>query len=44
MRGVEKLANVRRLYWTVAIDGCLFFYEAVVFSSTYFRFLFEKLN
>jgi hypothetical protein len=25
-------------------DVCLFFYEAVVFSATYFRFLFVKLN
>ncbi len=44
MRGVEKLANVRRLYRTVAIDVFLFFYEVVVFSATYFRFLFVKLN
>ncbi len=44
MRGVEKLENVRRLYRTVAIDVCLFFYEPVVFSATYFRFLFVKLN
>ncbi len=44
MRGVEKLANVRRLYRTVAMDVCLFFYEVVVFSATYFRFLFVKLN
>jgi hypothetical protein len=42
MRGVEKLANVRRLYQTVAIDVCLFFYEALVFSATYLRFLFVK--
>ncbi len=34
MRGFEKLASVRRLYQTVAIDVCLFFYEAVVFSAT----------
>jgi hypothetical protein len=39
-KGVEKLSNVRRLYRTV--DVCLFFYEAVVFSATYF--LFVKLN
>jgi hypothetical protein len=26
------------------IDVCLFFYEAVVFSATYFRFLFVELN
>ncbi len=44
MRGVEKLPSVRRLYRTVVIDVCLFFYEAVVFSSTYFRFLFVMLN
>jgi hypothetical protein len=29
---------------TVAIDVCLLFYEAVVFSATYFRFLFVKLS
>jgi hypothetical protein len=44
MRGVEKLASVLRLYGTVTIDVCLFFYEEVVFSATYFRFLFVKLN
>ncbi len=47
MRGVKKLASVWRLYQTVTIDVCLFFYEAVVFSvfsATYFRFLFVKLN
>jgi hypothetical protein len=44
MRGVEKLASVRRLYQTVVIVVCLFFYEAVVFSATYFRILFVKLN
>jgi hypothetical protein len=44
MRGVEKLASVRRLYRTVVIDVSLFFYEAVVFSATYFRILFVKLN
>jgi hypothetical protein len=26
------------------IDVCLFFYEAVIFSATFFRFLFVKLN
>jgi len=41
MRGVEKLA---RLYRTVVIDVCLFFYEAFVFSATYFCILFVKLN
>jgi hypothetical protein len=29
---------------TVAIDVCLYFYEAVIVSSTYFRFLFVILN
>jgi hypothetical protein len=43
MRGVEKLASVRRLYQIVAIDVCLFFYEAIVFSATYFSFWFVKL-
>ncbi len=41
---VEKLASVRRLYRIVVIDVCLFFYEAVVFSATYFCFLFVELN
>jgi hypothetical protein len=31
-------------YRTVAIDVCLVFNVAVVFSETYFRFLFVKLN
>jgi hypothetical protein len=44
MRGVEKLASVRRLYRTVVIDVFLFFYEAVVFSATYFRIMLVKLN
>jgi hypothetical protein len=44
MKGVEKLASVRRLYQPVAIDVCLSFCEAVVFSATYFRFLFVELN
>jgi hypothetical protein len=30
--------------WRGSINVCLFFYEAVVFSSTYFRFLYVKLN
>jgi len=32
------------MYWTVVIDVSLFFYEADVFSATYFRILFVKLN
>ncbi len=39
MRGVGKLASVRRWFRTVAIDVCLLFNIAVVFSSKYFRFL-----
>jgi hypothetical protein len=39
MSGVEKLASVRRWFWTVAIDVCLIFNVAAVFSSKYFRFL-----
>jgi hypothetical protein len=42
--GGREAGNFRRLYRTVAMDVCLFFYEAVVFSATYFRFLFVKLN
>jgi hypothetical protein len=42
MRGIEKLASVRRWYRTVAIDVCLFFNVVVVFSLTYFLFLFVK--
>ena len=42
--GGQELASVCRLYWTVAIDVCLFFYKADVFSATYFRFLFVELN
>jgi hypothetical protein len=44
MRGTEKLASVRRWYRTVAIDVCLLFNVVVVFSLTYFRFLFVKLS
>ncbi len=44
MKGVEKLASVWRFYRTMVIDVCLFFYAAVFFSATYFRFLFVKLN
>jgi hypothetical protein len=42
MRGIEKLANVRRWYRTVAIDVCLLFYLVVVFPLTYFHFQFVK--
>jgi hypothetical protein len=44
MRGVGKLASVRRWFWTVAIDVCLIFNVAVVFSCKYFRFLFVQLS
>jgi hypothetical protein len=44
IRGIEKLANVRRWYQTVAISVCLLFYLVVVFSLTYFRFLFAKTS
>jgi hypothetical protein len=44
MRGVGKLASVRRWYRTVAIDVCLLFNVVVVFALTYFRFLFVKPN
>jgi hypothetical protein len=42
MRGVRSLATVRIWYRTVVIDVCLFFDGPVVFSATYFRFLFVK--
>jgi hypothetical protein len=42
--GVGSLATERIGHRTVVIDVCLFFYEAVVFSATYFRFLLVKLN
>ncbi len=42
--GVGKLASVRRWFRTVAIDICLIFNVAVVFSSKYFRFLFVQLS
>jgi hypothetical protein len=42
MRGVRKLASVRKWYRTVAIDVCLLFNVVVVFSYTYFHFLFVK--
>jgi hypothetical protein len=38
--GVREAGKCSKVvYRTVAIDVCLFFYEAVVFSATYFRFL-----
>jgi hypothetical protein len=42
--GVGKLASVRRWFRTVAINVCLIFNVAVVFSSKYFRFLFVQLS
>ena len=42
-RGVKKQATVRIWFRTMAIEVCLIFIVAVVFSSTYFRFLFVKL-
>jgi hypothetical protein len=42
MRGVGKLASVRRWHRAEAIDVRLLFYLVVVFSATYFRFLFVK--
>jgi hypothetical protein len=44
MRGVEKLASVRRWFRTVAINVCLTFNVAIVFSSKYFRFLFVQVS
>jgi hypothetical protein len=45
MRGVVKLANVRRWFRTVVINVCLLFdAAAVVFTSTYFRFLLSYLD
>jgi hypothetical protein len=35
IEGDGKLASVRRWFRTVAIDVCLIFNEAVVFSSKY---------
>ncbi len=40
MREVGKLASVQRRFRTGAIDVCLIFNVAVVFSSNYFRFWF----
>jgi hypothetical protein len=44
--GVGKPATVLLKIWfqTVAIDVCLSFNVAVVFSLKYFRFLFVKLS
>ncbi len=44
IRGIGNLATVRRWFRTVAIDDCLNFNVAVVFSSTYFRLLLEMLS
>jgi hypothetical protein len=43
MEGGQE-AGYRLWFGTVAIDVCLIFNVAVVFSSTYFRFLFVKLS
>jgi hypothetical protein len=40
--GLGRLATVQRWYRTVAINVCLLFNVAVVFSSKYVRFLFAK--
>jgi hypothetical protein len=42
--GVKKQATVRIWFRTVVTDVCLIFNVAVIFSSTYFRFLFVKLS
>jgi hypothetical protein len=42
--GVKKQATVRLWFRPGAIDVCLIFNVSVVFSSTYFRFLFVKLS
>jgi hypothetical protein len=44
IRGVGKLASVRRWFRIAAIDFCLIFNVAVVCSWNYFRFLFVKLS
>jgi hypothetical protein len=41
---VGKLASIRRWFRTVAIDVCLLFNVAVVFSLKYLCFLFLKLS
>ncbi len=40
MRGVGRLASVRRWFQTEAIDVCLLFNVAVLFSSNYSEFPF----
>jgi hypothetical protein len=42
--GVKKQATDRIWFRTVAIDVCFIFNVTVVFSSTYFRFLFVMLS
>jgi hypothetical protein len=42
MREVGRLATVQRWYRTVAINLCLLFNVAVVFSTKYFLFLCVK--
>jgi hypothetical protein len=42
MRGVEKLASVRRWFWTVAIEVCLHFNVTVVFFFNVFPFPVRK--
>ncbi len=44
MRGVGSLATDRIGYRTVVIDVCFLFDGPVVFSATYFHFLWLKLN
>jgi hypothetical protein len=43
-RGIGKQATFKRWFRTGAIDVCLVFNVPVVFSSTYFPFLFVKLS
>ncbi len=42
MRGVKRLATVRRNFQTVAIDVCSLLNVVVVFSSMYFGSCFVK--
>ncbi len=42
--GFKKQSTVRIWFRTVAFDVCLIFNVAVIFSSTYFRFLFVNLS
>jgi hypothetical protein len=44
VRWPVKQATVRIWFRAVAIDVCLIFNVAIVFSSKYFRFLFVKLS